>query len=112
MTDPAAFSTLLTVYILFSLRMVGLFFSSPPFTASSLPLPLRFWLAFLLGVLGLSGNVEVPSLDLLSGPFGGASRGCPGVFGGVGVRFSFGSSSLHASDRGKGYRYADGGSAW
>ncbi len=87
MTDPAAFSTLLTVYILFSLRMVGLFFSSPPFTASSLPLPLRFWLAFLLGVLGLPGNVTIPSLDLLQAPLGVLLVGTREFLVGLGLGF-------------------------
>ncbi len=70
MTDITALSSLILVYVLFSLRFAGLLFSSPPFVAASLPMPLRFWLAFSLGVIALPGGVETPSLQLLQAPLG------------------------------------------
>ncbi|HOO63347.1 MAG TPA: flagellar biosynthetic protein FliR [Synergistaceae bacterium] len=87
MTDPSALSSLLVVYVLLSLRFAGLFFSSPPFTASSLPLPLRFWLAFLLGVLALPGKTELVSLELLEVPLGVLLLGTREFLVGLGLGF-------------------------
>ncbi len=70
MIDASALATLLLVYFLFSLRFAGLLFSAPPFVAVSIPMQLRFFFAFMLGLIALPGGIEAPALTLLQSPLG------------------------------------------
>lgn len=50
-------SKIIPVYILVSVRFLGIFNSSPVFFASSMPVPFRFWLSAILSI------IVVPQID-------------------------------------------------
>ncbi len=55
--EQTAFVPVLVFYLLTGIRFIGMMFTAPVFYASALPLPLRFWMAFLL-TLAAAGSLQ------------------------------------------------------
>ena len=55
--EQTAFVPVLVFYLLTGIRFIGIMFTAPVFSASALPLHLRFWMAFLL-TLAAAGSLQ------------------------------------------------------
>lgn len=55
--EQTAFVPVLVFYLLTGIRFIGMMFTAPVFSASALPLHLRFWMAFLL-TLAAAGSLQ------------------------------------------------------
>ena len=55
--EQTAFVPVLVFYLLTGIRFIGMMFTAPVFYASALPLPLRFWTAFLF-TLAAAGTLQ------------------------------------------------------
>lgn len=53
---------LLLLYLLLSVRFLGMLFTAPLLSGASLPMSVRFWMAFVLAVLALPGGDRLPDM--------------------------------------------------